>query len=460
MFGTGANRWLTRVTIVALAMVMFILSPITAWAATSITLTWVRHAQSVDNVYSYLGTVAPGPDLSSCEVGPTACIDQVNAVPGPSILPGYTQKAPGGRQQAQELVSRLIATGIAYDAIYASTLVRTQQTAQPYADYRGLSITVLDGLRETRAGADEGATTNPPDARMQNYIDVQDAWREGRWLTPMPQSPTPSDANGDLNGIVFNDRTNVAVEKIYWDEMNKYPTFTADAVNPDANPLAFSHFGTISTWVLMNVRNPDFDVISNNPLKNTYTAVVVGNPIDGWTLVSWADQPVSQTPSLGTALFVDVRDYAVVWQRAIWNVAVAQQSGEPVQVLQALGTGFGEIATATLRLPGNVLESFTGALLNAPAGTTGQPGLTSAKAASPSPLSATSPRRTAAVAPSVAPAPAAAASGRATPTAAVKSRNTARQSGGQRPSAAASTRGARQGVGARPAAVAADRSAA
>ncbi|MEI7915997.1 MAG: histidine phosphatase family protein [Mycobacteriaceae bacterium] len=443
---TGAHHWRKRLTVVALTTILFVLSPITAWAATSITLTWVRHGQSVDNVYHYLGTVAPGPVLSSCEVGPTACVDQLGAIPGPSILPGYTQEAPGGQQQAQALLQRLIATGTAYDAIYASTLVRTQLTAQPYADYRGLSITVLDGLREVRAGADEGAVTTPPDARMQNYIDVQNAWRQGWVLTPMPQSPTPSDANGDLNGIVFNDRTNAAVEKIYWDEINKYPTFTADAVNPDANPLVFSHFGTISTWVLMNVKNPDFEVISNNPLDNTSTAVVVGNPIDGWTLVSWAGQAVSPTPSLGAALFVDVRDYGVVWQRAIWNVAVAQQSGDPVKVLQALGSGVGEIAQATIGLPGNVLGSVAGSLFTAVQPTPGaavQPGPTSAKASTPASLSVTPSRRAAAAT------PAAAASGRPQSTAAVKSLSAARPVAGQPSSAAASIRGTQQGVGGR-----------
>ncbi len=325
-----------RLTIVALSMVMFIASPVTAWAATSITLTLTRHAQSMDNVIHVLGTVAPGPDLS-----------------------------PTGRVQAETLRDTLVASGIDYDAIYASTLVRTQQTAAPYADYRAMPIIVLDGLREVRAGADEGAITKPVDARMQNYIDVQDAWRNGRILTPMPQDPDPLDpnpltnANGDLNGIVFNDRTNTAIQKIYWDAMNRYPDFTADALNPNANPLAFSHNGTITSWVLMNVGNPDFALIAANSLKNTGQAVVVGNPEDGWTLVSWGGLPVSPTPSLGTALFVTLRDYTAVWQRAAWNVEVAAQSGSAGQVIQAVGAGIGEVTAATVRLPGEIVRDVT-----------------------------------------------------------------------------------------------------
>lgn len=336
-----------RLTIVALSMMMFIASPVTAWAATSITLTLTRHAQSLDNVIHVLGTVAPGPDLS-----------------------------PTGRVQAETLRDTLVASGIDYDAIYASTLVRTQQTAAPYADYRAMPIMVLDGLREVRAGADEGAITKPIDARMQNYIDVQDAWRNGRILTPMPQDPDPLDpnpltnANGDLNGIVFNDRTNTAIKKIYWDAMNRYPDFTADALNPDANPLAFSHNGTITSWVLMNAENPDFALIAANSLKNTGQAVVVGNPEDGWTLVSWAGLPVNPRPSLGTALFVTLRDYTAVWQRAAWNVEVAQGTGDPARIFGAMGAGTAQIVTATLALPGEVVRDVTDAVVHAikPAG--------------------------------------------------------------------------------------------
>lgn len=347
---------LRRVTIVVLTLVMFVASPITAWAATSITLTLVRHAQSLDNVVHVLGTVAPGPDLSS-----------------------------QGFVQAETLRDTLAASGIAYDAIYASTLIRTQQTATPYAEYRGMAITVLDGLREVRAGADEGAITKPIDARMQNYIDVQDAWRGGWLLAGMPQDPNPADpnpatnANGDLNGIVFNDRTNAAIQKIYWDEMNRYPTFTADAVNPDANPLAFSHNGTITSWVLMNVENPDLDLIKANSLKNTGRVVVVGNPEDGWTLVSWAGVPVSATPSLRTALFVDVRNYGAVWQRAAWNIAVAQATGDAGQVFRAVGAGITQVLTATVALPGELVRDVTDAVVHAirPAGAgAAQPNLT------------------------------------------------------------------------------------
>lgn len=372
-----ASPWAKRLAIVVLTLVMFVISPITAWAATSITLTWIRHGQSVENVYNILGSVSPGPDLSSCAVSVTPCVDQPDAVPGPNIEPGFTQTAPGGVQQAQGLVQRLIDTGLEYDAIYASTLVRTQQTSQPYSDYSGLPITVLDGLREVRAGADENAITTFQngafvDPKMANYVGVQDAWRSGWALAPMPQDPNPVDtnpatnANGDVNGLVFNDRTNTAVEKIYWDEMNKYPTFTADALNPDANPLAFSHNGTVATWLEMNVKNPpSLAYITDNQLGNAQTAVVVGNPRDGWTLLSWNGVAVSPTPTLGTAIFVTFRDYGFVLQRSAWNVAVAQTTGDAGQVLQAIGTGLTKNLIATVSLPGQLVRDVTDAVAHA-----------------------------------------------------------------------------------------------
>ena len=371
------SPWTMRLTVVSLTLAMFIASPITAWAATSITLTWVRHGQSVENVYNDLGSAAPGPPLSSCAVSATPCVDQPDAVPGPRIEPPYTQTAPGGVQQAQALVQKLIDTGVPNDAIYASTLIRTQQTATPYSQYSGLPITVLDGLREVRAGADEGAKTTRVngafiDAKMTNYVGVQDSWRLGRALTPMPQDPNPPDpnpatnANGDINGIVFNDRTNTAVQKIYWDEMNKYPMFTADALNPDANPLAFSHNGTITSWVEMNVKNPlDLAYLNANQLGNTDRAVVVGNPTDGWTLVSWKGTAVSATPTLGMAFFVTFRDYGFVVERSAWNVAVAQTTGDFGQVLQAVGTGLTQDLVATVALPGQLVRDVTDAVAHA-----------------------------------------------------------------------------------------------
>ena len=59
-----------------------------------------------------------------------------------------------GQQQAQDVVGTLGDNN--YDAIYASTMVRTQLTAAPMSQYLRLPIQVLPGLQEIEAGVFEG----------------------------------------------------------------------------------------------------------------------------------------------------------------------------------------------------------------------------------------------------------------------------------------------------------------
>lgn len=62
--------------------------------------------------------------------------------------------SPQGREQARLLCARLAATGI--EAIYATTLRRTAQTAAPLAERLGLEIQVEARLREVHLGDWEG----------------------------------------------------------------------------------------------------------------------------------------------------------------------------------------------------------------------------------------------------------------------------------------------------------------
>uniref|UniRef100_UPI000A52F484 histidine phosphatase family protein n=1 Tax=Streptomyces griseoruber TaxID=1943 RepID=UPI000A52F484 len=81
----------------------------------------VRHGQTPTNVDHLLDTAVPGPGLTAL-----------------------------GEQQAAALVDAL--AGEDLDALYASTLVRTQLTAAPLAAARGLDVHVRDGIREVFAG--------------------------------------------------------------------------------------------------------------------------------------------------------------------------------------------------------------------------------------------------------------------------------------------------------------------
>ena len=70
--------------------------------ARSITLTFVRHAQSETNASGTIDTDVPGPGLS-----------------------------PEGKGQAEQVAHQLARDN--YDSVYASTMVRAQQTAAPLA---------------------------------------------------------------------------------------------------------------------------------------------------------------------------------------------------------------------------------------------------------------------------------------------------------------------------------------
>ncbi|MFE6992907.1 histidine phosphatase family protein, partial [Streptomyces pharetrae] len=81
----------------------------------------VRHAQTPSNVKFLLDTAVPGPGLTEL-----------------------------GERQAAALSEALAGQDI--EAVYASTMIRTQLTAAPFAAARGLDVHVRDGIRELSAG--------------------------------------------------------------------------------------------------------------------------------------------------------------------------------------------------------------------------------------------------------------------------------------------------------------------
>ena len=94
----------------------------TALAAANITVTFVRHAESQANADGIIDTKVPGPHITD----------------------------PIGVAQAAAIAQVLQGNG--YDGIWASDMIRTQETAQPLADLLGKSVAVLPGLHEIDAG--------------------------------------------------------------------------------------------------------------------------------------------------------------------------------------------------------------------------------------------------------------------------------------------------------------------
>jgi broad specificity phosphatase PhoE len=198
--------------------------------ARSITLTFVRHAESQANADGILDTNIPGPNLTE-----------------------------EGRTQAEQAAHQLGRSK--YDGIYASPIVRTQQTAAPLAHELGTRVEILSGLREIDAGWYNG--TPVKNANLTYMVALVD-WLKGDLRDAIP---------GSINGHQFNDRFTAAVQKIYDSGHTK--------------PVAFSHGAAIAFWTLMNVKNSKDSLAASHPLPNVGRVVITGNPMTGWTLMDW-----------------------------------------------------------------------------------------------------------------------------------------------------------------------------
>ncbi len=196
----------------------------------SITLTFIRHAESQSNAEHVINTDIPGPSLTE-----------------------------EGQAQAEQLAHQLSRNN--FDGIYASDMVRTQQTAQPLAQALDKRVEILPGLREINAGWYNNTPTKRADL---TYLLAPANWLNGDRKDAVP---------GSISGIEFNDQFSAAVQKIY------------DSGN--TKPVAFSHAEAIMYWTLMNAKNPKDSLATSHSLSNLGRVVVTGSPSMGWTLVDW-----------------------------------------------------------------------------------------------------------------------------------------------------------------------------
>jgi broad specificity phosphatase PhoE len=217
--------------VLALAvLVAGFLAPV-AWAAPDddITLTFIRHGQSAGNTSGFIDTSTPGPGLTDL-----------------------------GWNQAHQVAADFAHDGL--DGVFASTMVRTQQTAQPLAEELHDTVDILPGLREIEAGDYEGK----PETDGAGFYDVLKQWATGDRIARIP---------GSIDGNEFSARFSDAVAAIY--------------ATGEHHPVAFSHGGAIALWTLMNAHNADPALLAAHPLNNTGYVVVHGSPSAGWTLVDW-----------------------------------------------------------------------------------------------------------------------------------------------------------------------------
>ena len=128
----------------------------------------IRHGQTPSNLKHLLDTEAPGPALT-----------------------------PLGQEQAAALPQALAAEQI--DALYASTLVRTQLTAAPLAAATRLEVPVRDGIRELAAGDLE---MRGDDDAAALYLATAFAWSVGDTGRRMPGGENGVEALGRFDAVV------------------------------------------------------------------------------------------------------------------------------------------------------------------------------------------------------------------------------------------------------------------
>ncbi len=196
----------------------------------NITLTLVRHAQSEANAVEIASTAVPGTPLTEV-----------------------------GVEEADSLANRLSGNG--YDAVFASQMDRTKQTAEPMAKALGEQVTVLPGLDDISAGLFEGVRMSDTSGA---YLLGPEGWLKGDRRFGIP---------GSVNGDQFNEAFSGAVQKIYDSGADK--------------PIAFSSGLSIMMWTLMNARNGKPTLLNDHPLPNVGRVVVTGNPVTGWNLQEW-----------------------------------------------------------------------------------------------------------------------------------------------------------------------------
>ncbi|MGP4112794.1 histidine phosphatase family protein [Streptomyces sp. 4N509B] len=195
----------------------------------------IRHGQTPSNLKHLLDTAEPGPALT-----------------------------PLGQQQAAALPDALAAERI--EALYASTLLRTQLTAAPLAARTGLEVVVRAGIRELAAGELE---MRGDDQAIETYLTTAFAWSAGETARRMP---------GGENGVEALGRFDAVVE---------------EAARTGAGTVAMvSHGAVIRTWTAARADNVDVAFAAAHELRNTGVVILSGAPEKGWRVLRWEDRSV------------------------------------------------------------------------------------------------------------------------------------------------------------------------
>ncbi|EGD56589.1 histidine phosphatase family protein [Gordonia neofelifaecis] len=193
-------------------------------------LTFVRHGESAGNASGLVDSSVPGPHLTA-------------------------------KGQAQAAAVAQLLADRKFDGVYASTMIRTQETAAPTSALRHLPVVVEPGVREIEAGDYEGT---PEKDALATYFQAPLQWMQRNFAPRIP---------GSIDGYEFMNRMNAAIKDI----QNR----------GSKRPVVFSHGGAIMVWVMAAVSNPNLGLMKSDPLNNTGHVVVKGSPEKGWKLIEW-----------------------------------------------------------------------------------------------------------------------------------------------------------------------------
>lgn len=273
-----------------------------------VVIDFVRHGQTFANLEGWIDTAVPGVPLT-----------------------------PLGHQEATN-VAALLAPANQYSGIFASQLLRTQETA--HALFANPQI--LPGLNEINAGWMEGMPQIPIGVL---YLVGPLAWTLGFPLFPN------LGLGADINGIVFNRNFTGAMNAIYGNAM----------ANGGTPAVAYSSAFTIGVGTLMNVDNPNPLLLLTHTLPNTGQVVVTGSPGGGWTMNSWDGIPIGPA-NLPTKLFVDFRNLITAPQYAAWDIFESLFTGDPTTILSEIRDGAEQVGAATFQYPFAVTRDLVDAV--------------------------------------------------------------------------------------------------
>lgn len=195
----------------------------------------IRHGQTTSNIGRHLDTAEPGAGLTEL-----------------------------GLQQAGALPAALDGAGI--EAIYVSTLRRTQQTAAPLAAALGLGVNVRDGLREISAGTFEMAND---EASIQCYLSISLGWADGALDIPMPGA-------GEDGAMTLGRFDDVVAE------------VAASGVKTAA---LVTHGAMIRVWAGARCANLPAGFATENSVSNTGIVIVEGTP-GSWRAEHWQEEAI------------------------------------------------------------------------------------------------------------------------------------------------------------------------